>query len=295
MEESKENLEKDETEIKEEVGKVEEKSESKTEKKKGFRINGVSIWRIFVYFAIYSFLGFFVESAYGVLTKGQLESRQSFLYGPFCGIYGVGAVIMIVALQRVKSEKKWKMFLGGFIVGSVTEYVVSLLGELLFNVKWWDYSDMFLNVGGRICLFFSLMWGFLAIFLIGKINPQIDRFIEFMKRKFSYGKLKFVTAIITLFLFLDFCVTAFALVCFNVRMVVEHDINISNRASVEETYHKIYDNEALSEIIYKFFNDKKMIRTFPNLKIEDQDGNIIYFDYLLPDIQPYYFKVNLGI
>lgn len=287
MEESKDDLEK----------KVKGKKENQEnqEEKRGFRINGVSVWRIFAYFALYSFIGFFLETLYGLLTKGQLESRQSFLYGPFCGIYGVGAVIMIVALQQVKTEKKWKLFLGGFIVGSVTEYVVSLLGELLFNVKWWDYSNMFLNIGGRICLFFSLMWGFLAIFLIGKINPQIDRFIEFMKRKFGYGKLKVATAVITLLLFLDFCVTAFALVAFNVRMVVEHDINISNRASVEETYHDIYGNEKLSEIIYKYFSDKKMIRTFPNLKIEDKDGNIIYFDSLLPEIQAYYFKLNLKI
>lgn len=117
--------------------------EKEKNKKKTWTINQVSIWRILAYFAIYSFLGFVIETTYGLLTKGQLESRQSFLYGPFCGIYGVGAVIMIVVLHRIDRTKKWKLFLGGFIVGSITEYVVSLVGELIFNVKWWDYSNMF--------------------------------------------------------------------------------------------------------------------------------------------------------
>ena len=75
------------------------------EKKKGWTINKVTIWRILAYFALYSFLGFVIETAYGFLTQGKLESRQSFLYGPFCGIYGVGAVIMIVALHRLDRSR----------------------------------------------------------------------------------------------------------------------------------------------------------------------------------------------
>ena len=47
-----------------------------------------------------------------------------------------------------------------------------------------------------------------------------------------------------------------------------------------------------NSIIRQGFNDKKMIRTFPNLKIEDQDGEIIYFQDLVGDIQPYYYKLN---
>ena len=51
--------------------------EKEKNKKKTWTINQVSIWRILAYFAIYSFLGFVIETTYGLLTKGQLESRQS--------------------------------------------------------------------------------------------------------------------------------------------------------------------------------------------------------------------------
>ena len=57
-------------------------------------------------------------------------------------------------------------------------------------------------------------------------------------------------------------------------------------------YHNIYDNEKVSNFIYKYFGDKKILRTFPNLKVQDVDGNIIYMDSLLPDIQPYYLKIH---
>ena len=80
----------------------EEREELKEEKneKKPFTILGFTVWRILAYFVVYSFLGFVIETIYGMITKGVIESRQSFLYGPFCGIYGLGAVIMIVFLQN---------------------------------------------------------------------------------------------------------------------------------------------------------------------------------------------------
>lgn len=67
--------------------------------KEEFKILGYNIWRIFGYFIIYSVVGYLLETAFGIVTKGVIESRKSFLYGPFCAIYGVGAAIMIIFLQ----------------------------------------------------------------------------------------------------------------------------------------------------------------------------------------------------
>ena len=74
-------------------------------------------------------------------------------------------------------------------------------------------------------------------------------------------------------------------------MIEKNDLNVANRQLVTEQYEKIYGNKNLSDFIYTFWGDKKMIKTFPNLKINDVDGNIIYMDSLL-DIQPYYLKVH---
>ena len=266
-------------------------NEQNKKERKRITINGISIWRILAYFIIYSVAGYIIETLYGMITKGVWESRQSFLYGPFCGIYGLGAVVMILCLH--KFPKKYNvLFIGGFIVGSIVEYAISLFGELILGVKWWDYSNMPLNINGRICVYFSVFWGFLGIYLIASLNPKVDRLINWVKSKLKTQKaLKaFVVTVFTL-LMLDCIATAFAIEFFLVRMIAKNDLDVPNKEIVLEKYDKIYGNENLSKFIYTFWGDKKMIKTFPNLKIKDVNGDIIYMDSLL-DIQPYYLKVH---
>ncbi len=266
------------------------KKEAETNKRA--TIMGLSIWRILAYFIIYSIVGYIIETIFGIITKGVWESRQSFLYGPFCAIYGVGAVIMIIFLHGY-SKKYTRLFLGGFIVGSIVEYLVSWIGEMILGVKWWDYSNMPLNINGRICVYFSIFWGFLALYLIGSFNPRIDRLIDWFKNKFSLKFLKIATSTVTTFLLIDCIITGVALSFFLIRMVAKNDLNVNNKQAVIQKYDDIYDNETLSKFVYKYWGDRKMIRTFPNLKVQDVDGNMIYMDSLLSDIQPYYYKMNI--
>lgn len=270
-----------------------EKNEEKdvVEKKKKFTILNFSIWRLLAYFIVYSFVGYIIETLFGMATKGVWESRQSFLYGPFCGIYGMGAVVMILFLQYF-NQNSHRLFLGGFIIGSIVEYAVSWYGEVFLHVKWWDYSNMPLNINGRICVFFSLFWGFLAIYLMSYVNPKIDKLINFIKSKISIKALKIVTTLVTVFLFLDCLITGFALEMFLVRKVHENNLNVLDKEKIDSRYEEIYSNEQLVNIINKFFGDRKMIKTFPNLKTQDVDGNMIYFDCYVGDIEPYYYKFN---
>ncbi len=268
------------------------KTDEKNNKtKKGFTIFGISIYRILIYFIIYSILGYIVETVYGILTKGVWESRQSFLYGPFCGIYGLGAVVLILSLQRFNKSTN-KLFIGGFIVGSIVEYIVSLVGELIFNVKWWDYSHMPLNINGRICVYYSIFWGFLAVYFMTTFHPKIDKLIDKIETKKSMKFLKIATITLTVFLFLDLSVTMFALKAFIVRKVHEYDLNIPNKEYViNDMYNELYGDENKANFINKFFSDEVMIKTFPNLKIQDVDGNMLYLDQYVGDIQPYYFRI----
>lgn len=271
-----------------------EKVEQATKPKKRFKLFGYTIWRILAYFIIYSVLGYIIETIFGIITKGTWESRQSFLYGPFCGIYGLGAVIMILSLQYFNQNNN-RLFWGGFLVGSIIEYVVSWIGEILLNVKWWDYSNMPLNLNGRICVFFSIFWGLLAIYLMSYINPRVDRLINWIKTKISINKLKVITLGVTIFLFIDCVVTGYALKFFIVRKVYENNLQVVNKEQLDIAYNEIYSNEKLVDFIEKFWNDRKMIRTFPNLKIKDKDGNLIYFADYVGDIQPYYYKFNFNL
>lgn len=248
-----------------------------------------SIWKIVAYFIIYSFFGFIIETIFGVLTMGVLQSRQSFLYGPFCGIYGFGAVVMILALQPFK-KNKYSLFFGGYIVGSIVEYVLSFLGEYFFHVIWWDYSNMPLNINGRICAFYSIFWGLLGIYLISHVNPLVDKLIAKIKGRLVIINLKVLEIVVSLFLVFDIGATVYALNAYFIRVVKENDINVWDREIIDAEYERIYGDEKRAEFIYKYFGNEKMLKTFPNLKISDNDGNIIYFDSLYKDIQTYYYK-----
>ena len=117
----------------------------------------ITFKRLLAYFAVYSFLGFIVETIFGILTKGVLESRQSCLFGPFCCIYGIGAAIMIPGLKPFK-KSNWAIFIAGAVEGSIIEYVISWIGEVIFQIKWWDYSNNKFNINGRVCLLNSTLF-----------------------------------------------------------------------------------------------------------------------------------------
>ena len=64
----------------------------------------LNMWKILYYFLVYSFMGYIIETTFGLLTKGVIESRQSFLIGPFCFIYGLSSVLMIIFLDKHKKN-----------------------------------------------------------------------------------------------------------------------------------------------------------------------------------------------
>lgn len=260
------------------------------EKIKNIKIFNLSIVRLFAYFLIYGFIGFIIESIFGIITKGVLESRTSFINAPICGVYGIGATIMITALQKVKNNNT-KTFLVSFVVGTVTEYMISFLAEAILHVKWWDYSDRILNINGRVCLYYSIFWGFLGLLLIKAINPQIDKLLNYIKKKLSVKALNF-TIILAIILFtVDFFSTWIAIDLFTTRMIVENNINVKNKDAIVQKYNDIYGNQTLSDFIHTFWGNRRMIKTYPNIKIQDKDGKDIYLDIYLKDIKTYFIKI----
>lgn len=264
----------------------EEVKENVAKTKKQFTIFGFTITKILAYFIIYSVVGYVIETIFGLLTKGVIESRKSFLYGPFCGIYGVGAVIMIIGLQKF-NKNNYTLFAGGFIIGSLIEYVVSFIGEWFFHIKWWDYSSMPFNINGRICVWFSIFWGILAIYLMTHFHPKIDKFLN----KMQPNMLKTFTIILTILIFIDFLVTGFALKMFYVRLVDKYDLDIQGVDEYLRDYEKLYANPEVKKFVDTHFSDEKMLLTFPNIKVTKKDGNVIWVCDILKHIQPYYIKV----
>ncbi len=255
------------------------------------KILGISIWKLFVYFIIYGFAGYVVETLFALATMGVWECRQSFLYGPFLGVYGIGAVCIILFSQYFK-KNNFSLFLGGCVIGSVTEYIVSFGTEILIGTRWWDYSDKILNINGRVCLLYSIFWGILTVFLVKLVNPKIDKLCTKIQNKISRKILKIVTAIIMTFLCIDCVATIFAQEQFIARMVIDNNINVSERDynKYKKQYDYVKQNKVLDKIIQICGNDEKMVLTFPNMKIKDKDENVIYLKDLLPEAKSYYWK-----
>jgi len=258
---------------------------------KKFTILGISIWELLSYFIIYSIAGYLIETTFALVRYGVIESRQSFLYGPFCSIYGVGAVVMILFLQYFK-RNRLTLFVGGFFIGSITEYLVSLIGELILHVKWWDYSNMPLNINGRICLYYSIFWGILAIFLMRIIHPRIRKFMAYILKKMPGKFVKPTISIITLFMAFDCFISGYAIQLFTIRMIAEYDLNVPNKEIVIRINNDLQESKFQQALIRIFFNDKKMIKTYPNLKVEQVDGTMVFFQDLLPNIKPYFFRFS---
>lgn len=129
---------------------------------------------LYTYFWIYSFLGWLMESAYVSVKSGRWVNR-GFLRGPFCPIYGTGAVCIIVALTPLQGNLPL-LFLGGILVATLIEYFVGAALERLFHTTWWDYSGKRFQLHGRICLERSVEWGALSVFLMRVLQPEIAAF-----------------------------------------------------------------------------------------------------------------------
>lgn len=246
----------------------------------------ITFKRLLAYFIIYSFLGFIVETIFGMLTKGVIESRQSCLFGPFCCIYGLGAMVMIPGLQKFK-KSNWALFFAGAVEGSIVEYVMSWIGEIIVQIKWWDYSNMPFNINGRITLTFTVFWGLLALVLIRLINPYIERGIN----KLSKRWFNILTIGLTIFLVLDLLVTALGLKVFYTRLIKENNLQIKGETALTVS-DEVMENKIIKFLLGNIFSNEKILKTFPNIKFEDKDGNIVWIKDILTDIQPYYFKIS---
>lgn len=134
------------------------------------------LYHILWIFFIYAFLGWCTEVSYAATKTGRFVNR-GFLNGPWCPIYGLGVVIVLSLLEPLKNNLPL-LFLGSVVLTSALEWLTGFLLEKLFAQRWWDYSDEPFNLGGYICLRFSLAWGFACVFVVKLLHPTVLLFIR---------------------------------------------------------------------------------------------------------------------
>lgn len=153
------------------------------------------VYLYFIYFILFAFIGWLLETCFSFYALGHFTKR-GFLYGPLCPIYGWGALILIMFFGRYR-KNNLKLFIYAAIVFTAFEYLVSYGMEALFSLKWWDYTEEFMNLNGRVSIFYTFAWGIIAILFINFIYPFFKKKLNILLSKIPY-KVQ-VTAVYILF------------------------------------------------------------------------------------------------
>lgn len=164
------------------------------------------------YFYIYAFLGWCVEVVYAAVNRGVFVNR-GFLNGPLCPIYGFGVTAVLAALTPLK-ENLLLLYAGSVLLTSALELATGFVMDKLFHHKWWDYSSAPANVGGYICLKFSLLWGLACVLVVDAVQPTIAALVTRIPDMFSY----ILLAVFTGALLADLAVTVASIRKLNRRL-----------------------------------------------------------------------------
>ena len=109
-----------------------------------------SVRNLILFFFTFAFVGWVWEVTLHLVRYGQFVNRGT-MHGPWLPIYGVGGVLILVLLRKVR-KKPVVFFLATMIVSGVLEYVTHWYLQTFKGMDWWDYHGYFLNINGRICL-----------------------------------------------------------------------------------------------------------------------------------------------
>ena len=118
---------------------------------------------------LYSFFGWLLEVIVTFIKSKKIVNR-GFLIGPYCPIYGKGALLIVLLLKKYENDII-ALFVMAVVVCSIIEYITSYVLEKLFNTRWWDYSNIKFNINGRVCLQNLVAFGIFGVLLLKYVNP----------------------------------------------------------------------------------------------------------------------------
>ena len=147
------------------------------------------ISKIVLFFFFFSIIGWLWEVFYFIVIKGQLVNR-GFLRGPWLPIYGFGCALLILFTKSKKLRKLLNSPMWTFIFITIfctaLEYITSYVIEKQTGVRYWDYSKLFMNINGRVCLKNSIFFGIGGSLCIYIIGPAFSKHIEIIPKRIRY-------------------------------------------------------------------------------------------------------------
>ncbi len=213
----------------------------------------MSLEHYFLLFLIYSFLGWLMEVVNTLMVEGKFVNR-GFLVGPYCPIYGVGALTITILLDKYVSDAV-VLFVMAVVVCCSLEYFTSYIMEKLFSTRWWDYSNKKFNINGRICLETAVIFGLLGMLIMYVLNP----FFMGILSSIPYCLTQILFFILLSLFVLDFAVS-FKIIA-NIDKIKLED----TKDSTEEV-----TNMVKNILLNKSVLNRRLAKAFPHFKISNE-------------------------
>ena len=207
--------------------------------------------KLFWIFLLASLVGALVEILFVGVTTGRWMSRSGLLYGQFSAIWGLGAVLMTVLLHRLSGKNDRYIFICGALLGGGYEYLCSWVGEKVFGVLFWDYSDFVFNLGGRINLLFCLFWGMAAVAWVKVLYPRMSRLVD----RFIHWKHKTFVLVVTVLMVANIVVSLAALWRYGERQAGDAPDN------------------AVERFLDEHYDDEFMEHRYQNMRLPEDSGS----------------------
>ena len=215
----------------------------------------------FFYFVVYSFLGWVCETCFCSVAARRFINR-GFLNGPFCPIYGTGAVLVLLLFTRYRDDL---LALGvlSTVVTSIVEYVTSYLLEKLFHLQLWDYSARWANLNGRVCLRNSLLFGVMSVLMVRVIHPHVEAFFAL----WPPAALAAACGVLIAYFLADVAVTVMSVLQIN-RKAHTRQLQLEALAAARESYKKAKAKaKAAGAAVPKLHRlHRRIVAAFPNMK-----------------------------
>ena len=203
----------------------------------------------FLLFISYAFLGWCMEVTCKFIHYKKFINR-GFLIGPYCPIYGWGALAITILLKRYM-EDPLVLFVMSTIICSIIEYLTSYFMEKKYHARWWDYSNKKFNINGRICLETLIPFGILGVAIMYGTNPILFKL---------YNQIpQLVINILTVILFIGFIVDNI------ISSNIISSINVEENKLIKDNTEEI--TEKIKQVLrQKSWLHRRLINAYPGLK-----------------------------
>lgn len=202
-------------------------------------------------FFIYSLVGWCVEVCFAAVQHRKFVNR-GFVNGPFCPIYGFGSLLIMLFLPDL-TDNLFFLFLGSAILSTVLEYITGLALEKIFHQKLWSYSKIRFNIGGYVCLRYTILWGLLAVLTMRFTNPFLCKILALVPSIIAH----IVLLSLSILLLLDFLTTAMAVLGMKIQAKQLAQLSKGIRHTS-----KLLENTLTKQI------QKRMEKSFPSIKMD---------------------------